>query len=644
MRKCSVAETSAKKITKITIPRTWKSITNQSRKSVQHIKYEETFVPFPDFWKVDKGKFAPLKIRARNILKLLSYLLVDAEIMFDHKDELRFKFKPKYNSNKKKKPHTTSEEDRSYSDIMSSKWAEETEKELLSRTEEKEGRATLLPIIFNSDGVALGETNQQVNTVLATCGLFSDYLIRQLVSKVCVGYIPKPTIFKEEAINHLQTVCGLSRSKAENAFGHYERDVVRCFWDLVLGPVKEANKKGVYMLALGTNMQVLLMYPYVVAHVGDEPGQKQICGMYEGNASRFCVHCDYQFGTIYNRDTNVRRDSSILIPLCAIAEKALVKKLSVPERCKTITNREVKALAAVKAYGIHPMRNAFHSAPMGYQNSVYRFPYDLLHTLCGIMKNILFCLLVIIERISASTDKRFKKARSLYDSRLRNFPMQPDCLPHVHHAIQKSSLTHLLSSKSNKQKGLSANSMGRIPSVRFVSLLLNSYFAIGTCGDVLPNTHTFKYVKKNTNKKKEVEEIKDAKSKKTKPAKQKEKKLDLGNVTEKVLLTIELILSVYFQCKRTSHTAETNKELRRSVGYFQAQYAVLRDLLKTVLGEPPSVDKARKPHFLDHIDETIELFGAIDHFDTGPWEFAHIWNSTGNWNSTSKRYLLCYNE
>jgi hypothetical protein len=561
--------------------------------------------------------------------------------MFDQKDELRFKFKPKYNSKKRNKLNTTtSEEDRSFSDIMSSKWAEETEKEMLLRTEEKEGRATLLPIIFNSDGVALGETNQQVNTVLATCGLFSDYLIRQLVSKVCVGYIPKPTIFKEEAINHLQTVCGFSRSKAENAFGYYERDIVRNFWTLVLGPVKEANKKGVYMLALGTKMQVMLMYPYVVAHIGDEPGQKQVCGMYEGNASRFCVHCDYQFGTVYNRDVNVRREPSILIPLCAIAETALLKKLTVAERCKTLTKREVAALSTVKAHGIHPMRNAFHTAPMGYQNSVYRFPYDLMHTLCGIMKNILFCFLVIMERISTS-DRRFKKARSLYDSRLRNFPLQPDCLPHVHDAIQKSSLTHLLSSKSNKQKGLSANSMGRIPSVRFVSLLLKSYFAIGTSGDVLPNTDTYRYLRNAKPKKNEEAKradsapLKDVKNKKAERA----NKVDLGNVTKKVLLTIELVLSVYFQCKRSSHTAATNKELRRSIGYLQAQYAVLRDLLKTVLGEPPSVDTARKPHFLDHIDETIELLGAIDHFDTGPFETGHIYHTTGNWDTTSKRFV-----
>jgi hypothetical protein len=122
------------------------------------MKYEETYVLFPDFWKADKGKFAPLKIRARCILELQSYLLVDAEIMFDDRDELQFKFKPKYDSsNKKSEHHTKSEEDRSFSDIMSSKWAQEIEKEVLSRTEEKEGRATLLPIIFNSDGVALRE-------------------------------------------------------------------------------------------------------------------------------------------------------------------------------------------------------------------------------------------------------------------------------------------------------------------------------------------------------------------------------------------------------------------------------------------------------------------------------------------------------
>jgi hypothetical protein len=231
------------------------------------------------------------------------------------------------------------------------------------------------------------------------------------------------------------------------------------------------------------------------------------------------------------------------------------------------------------------------------------------------MKAILFSALVIVDKISSSSSakSKFRGAKGLFDSRLIDFPNQNNCLPHVKQFKVDSGLVYLLSGKSNKQKGHSSNSMGRIPSANFVTILLQTYFVIGTNGDILPNTTKFLYKQKSG-----AEE-------------------NIGNVTKKVLSTIELVLYVYFQCKRSSHTDRSNADLRQSVAFLQAEYAVLRDLTKTVLNEEACMDLARKPHFLVHFDEIIERFGAIDHLDTNGFEAGHIYNTTGNWELTSKR-------
>jgi hypothetical protein len=46
---------------------------------------------------------------------------------------------------------------------------------------------------------------------------------------------------------------------------------------------------------------------------------------------------------------------------------------------------------------------------------------------------------------------------------------------------------------------------------------------------------------------------------------------------------------------------------------------------------------ARKPHFLCHFAEYIELLGALGHFDTGTFESAHKFMTVSVWERTSKQ-------
>jgi Plavaka transposase len=593
----------------VRLPRSWDTILRRNRKALKHVRYIEQVVEYPGYWKMQE--FKKVVVRAIDPLEQIGRMLINPEIMFGYKDDVRFNFTARY------VPGINHiENERLYADIMSSKWAQESEEEVLNITPELLQRATLLPIIVNSDGVALGQTNRQVVTAMGACGNFSDRVIRLPKSKFLLGYIPKPVYPKEVLLNHLVNIVGLSRAQAELSVFYYERDIDRCFWNLVLQPIKEAYKTGVYMRVLGKPGVVILAHPVIINHVGDEPGQKRASGMFEGNTKHFCIHCDYTFeSSPYDRNVHKKRDAESIIAMCKLAEPVLYKKLS--EKRPRLYNHQKEAYNTLRSIGVHPWGNPFHSAPMGVNNTVFNFSYDILHTILGgMMKAILFSALVIVEKISSSPiqTSKYRGAKGLFDSRLIDFPNQNNCLPHVKQFKVDTGLVYLLSGKSNKQKGHSSNSMGRIPSANFVTLVLQTYFAIGTNGDILPNTTKFSY---KHGKSGVIE--------------------DIGNVTKKVLSTIELVLYVYFQCKRSSHTDRSNADLRQSVAFLQAQYAVLRDLTKTVLNEEACMDLARKPHFLVHFDEIIERFGAIDHLDTNGFETGHIYNTTGNWELTSKR-------
>jgi hypothetical protein len=590
------------------LPLSWRTITRKYRDKGLHVQYSEKTIPYPEWWQMSEEN-SGVTIRAHDPLAQIAKQFMDPLIMFGHREHINFLYAPKV-------IHRARVDERVFSDLMSSPWAEHTEAEMLDRSTEAQKRATLLPIIVNSDGVALGQTNQQLTTALGSCGLFDPYLIRQPAAAFLIGYIPKVEVPKEDIICHLNQKVGISRSQAERAYFYFERCVDRFFWDIALDHVKKANKTGIYMRVLGKPNHVLLVYPYIVGHAGDEPGQKRLCGMYEGNTTHFCVHCMYSSrGGFYNRAIHTKRDPAVITALCNAAESGFLKKIRATNHKAYLTRVESDACKHLELLCIHPFRNSFHSVPMGYQNSLFVSSYDLLHTIeGGVMKYIMFATMNILDRISSS-DNKFKYAKGIFNTRLRFFPKQPDCLTHVIPRSFAEGFIHVLSGKSAKQKGLSTNSMGRIRSHDYVTLLLYTYFIIGLDGKILPNSRNYNFRAKN-----------------------KAAAANVGNVASIVLLSIELVLSVYFQSKRSEHSNETLAELRDSVRYLQAQLLILRNLNLSVLGLPHDAeDKSRKPHFLVHYDETISLFGSLVQFDTAHFETAHKFFTTGNWKTTSKR-------
>jgi Plavaka transposase len=475
------------------IPKNWRTVTRYTKKMSSSELWYETKVEFPEYFHMENFKEGEcpdkVVVRANDVIHKIGMKLVDPEIALTKWNKhLNFKAVEVQTHDA-----NTVEDLRVYSHLMSSVWAGATESEMLKNTEESERRATLLPIILNSDGVALGATNQSINTAMATFGNCDIELINQLCSKVILGYIPKRSYSKDLMLRHLQKN-GHSKTQSLLAEFYFDRQIDLTFWNLIAEPIRKANKRGVYLKVLGVPDKVLLFYPYLVAHVGDEPGQKRLCGMKEGNAIKFCIHCEYQssYG-MYSRVRDTARDSTDLIEKCKRGFIIRYNKFNDSEN-KRISAADNIIINYLDEFGIHPFIHPFHYTPMGVNNSLYKTPYDLLHVFCcGIFKTIMFAIVIIIDRLSLSSDGRWVHVKGLFDSRLRSYAsVGKDVLPHVDQTVFANGFMHYVNSKSNSQKGTSSGSTGgHIRSKHFIILLIQTYFAIGDAGDVLPAIKNF---------------------------------------------------------------------------------------------------------------------------------------------------------
>lgn len=476
----------------IPLPKSWKTLSRFYTQETKHYDILTKEVPYPKEWQVDKWRFKPkpIKVSMRDPIEMIGQFLMSPSTAFGWRNHLQL------TAWKKDILDANDNNERAYGDIMSSIWAEKTERELLDRTTEPSKRATLFPVILNSDGVALGDTNRQATTALGALGNCSSKLMDNPLSKFCLGYIPKLGFSKEEIVSNLTAKgIGMNKTQAGEWYTYFEHVIERYFWTGIINTIRNANKNGVYLQVLGEPDHVLLVFPYLIAHVGDEPGQKRMVGMFEGNAKFFCTHCEYKMiDGIYNPTIHLKRDATNLATICKVAQIAKEKYLRRGlEGFVTVTSREDDAFESLLKKGIHPWTNPLHKAPMGYDNSIFMTPYDILHTLCaGVMKNVMLFTCTIIDQISMGDNIAYKQSKGQFDFFLRTFPKQPDCLPHVPQTSFPNGFLHVLSSKSTHEKGLSSGTSGRLRSTYFTTLLLQTYFAIGPGGNVLPNEENYK--------------------------------------------------------------------------------------------------------------------------------------------------------
>jgi hypothetical protein len=562
-------------------------------------------------------------LRSKNVLAQIALKLVDPNIMYAWKDHVKLDTYKTFDENG----------ERTYGDLMTSRWAEDTEKELRDRVPS----GKLLPVSVYSDGVVMGSAKSaKAVTVLGTIGNFSDKLQNNIVGKFNLGYISAVQgVDKESVLSHLRTKCGKNKSEADKSFQHFRLKLERKFWELCLGPIRLSNYSGIKLRVLGHDELSYTFHPYVSFAIGDEPAQQRMCGIYEGNGAMGCINCEFSLNNnrLYDRARDPPRNHITVADACRIVESC---QSTGDEESKHYAKESIEFLQSVS---IHPLVNVLHTMPMGVNNHIFNTPLDTLHVFAaGLIKSLVLWTLTVVVQLSMCNDSKYKEAKALLDFRLDNFPSGPD-LPHVPRTKFRGGLTRLCANKSAQDKNRATGSGGGFRSNHFITALLQLILCIGTNGEILPNEDNYffkiKYKPKPTKKSDQ-----DPAKKKISNEEhgRKEYAVNVKNPTQKFMNAAHSLLDVYFQCKKSEFTETQTEQLRGSIDSMCGHYLLYWELKQVLLvHEADKTLQTRKNHAVQHFPDHALRFGSLIKSDGATWETAHISETTGVWRRTSKR-------
>ena len=372
-----------------------RTLANCDINSIKHYPKTAMKIEWPESWEMEwmeQNSFPPIEIYYRDPIELISYLLIDPQIMFEHKDHVKF------NYTELTEVGPNGELNQAQGDVMTTKWVELSEKEII----ELDPEGHILPIIFYSDGVCVSDSNvkNKITPVICSIGNFSDELMNKIFAKCVISYLPNfNSHSKEVLVQHLKETLDISYTAAEKNVRLFELYVERTFWTAIVKIIKNYAYRGVKLNVLGQGIKIF--YPRIAFICGDDPSQHRMSGLSEGMAKYGCTHCIYKTssGLVYDPVIDIPRDVGTISRKCAVTEpfmEILINggKLGKDDKMK------IKELSA---YNIHPYINPFFSAPMGCQWDIYKaVPPDILHLFCaGLMKALASWVLIIISSISS---------------------------------------------------------------------------------------------------------------------------------------------------------------------------------------------------------------------------------------------------
>jgi Plavaka transposase len=611
-----------------------KRVVENSKANLRLLKYTVHSMAWPEDWKMEtfRSGNAPdrIELRAKNVLAQIALKLVDPNIMYAWKDHVKLD------------TYKTFEDEtgeRTYGDLMTSLWAEDTENELRFRSPD----GKILPISVYSDGVVMGSAKSaKAVTVLGTIGNFSDKLQNNIVGKFNLGYISTVQgVDKESVLSHLRNKCGMNISEAVKSFQFFRLKLERKFWELCLDPIRLANYSGIKLRVLGHGELSHTFHPYVSFVVGDEPAQQRMCGLYEGNGAMGCVNCEFSLNNnrLYDRARDPPRDHVAVAYACQIVESSQsTDNVESKQITKQMTKESIEFLQSVS---IHPLVNILHNMPMGVNNHIFNTPLDTLHVFAaGLIKSLVLWTLTVVVQLSMCTDIKYKEVKGVLDARLHNFPYGPD-LPHVPRTKFRGGLSRLCANKSAQDKNRATGSGGGFRSNHFITALLQLILCIGTSGDILPNEDNYEF--KIKYKPKPTKSAQGSKKKSNKTSKQEEHgrreyAVNVKNPTQKFMNAAHSLLDVYFQCKKSEFTETQTEQLRWSIDSMCGHYLLFWELKQVLLvHEADKTLQTRKNHAVQHFPDHALRFGSLIKSDGATYESAHISQTTGVWRRTSKR-------
>jgi len=190
-------------------PKSFKSLETSIKKEVASLfEYAEIDIPWVESWKMDKlPGCPPVKIYVRSMFQIISYMLVDPELMIIWRNHVQVTYQKAVDR----------DGNRVYSNVMSSPWAEETEALVHAR----DPNGYILPLIFYTDGVQVSpHARNKITPVMITLGNFSDELLQKDISKRVVAYLPNfRGISKDNITQHLMKTLGINKTKVRKTYG-----------------------------------------------------------------------------------------------------------------------------------------------------------------------------------------------------------------------------------------------------------------------------------------------------------------------------------------------------------------------------------------------------------------------------------------
>ena len=218
-----------------------------------------------------KNNFPKLKLYVKDPIEMISYFLIDPQIMFGWKKDVHFRHY-KLSPLDSKNAHV-----RAYGNVMTSSWCEMSEREILL----KDPDGNILPIILYADGVSVSDShvNNKITPVICTIGNFSDELQNQSFAKSVLSYLPNYNSHsKLLLVQHLVATLGISTSAAERNVKYFELYVERIFWASVVKIISNYAVKGVKLHVLGQGINTF--YPRIAFICGDDPSQSRLSRLY----------------------------------------------------------------------------------------------------------------------------------------------------------------------------------------------------------------------------------------------------------------------------------------------------------------------------------------------------------------------------
>jgi hypothetical protein len=232
--------------------------------------------------------------------------------------------------------------------------------------------------------------------------------------------------------------------------------------------------------------------------------------------------------------------------------------------------------------------------------------------MCGLFKNVTLWIISIIFQVSKNKNNTtFRFSQNIFDSRIASF--RYICkVKNVTISYFRKGITFLSKHKSKKQKSSSTGGAGGLRSCDFVNIVLQSFFAIGIDGSVLPITPKYKISEQYT----------------------------VGNVTKIVLSCIITLFDAYFAIQMSPITQDRLTLIKFKLNKMSKHFILMYQLnLKFCDQKHIDLPHSRKLHAaVCNIIPFLSHFGSVRKADTSSYESVHRVMTVGAWIKTSKRY------